>query len=56
MTENVVEKTENNHNGTKGKTASTKKKSNKTNTSNKSKTVAISTNNVVGGDNADGEQ
>ena len=56
VTENVVEKTENNHNGTKGKTASTKKKSNKTNTSNKSKTVAISTNNVVGGDNADGEQ
>lgn len=51
VTENVVEKTENNHNGTKGKTASTKKKSNKTNTSNKSKTVAISTNNIVGGDN-----
>ena len=56
VTENVVEKTENDDNGTKVKTVSTKKKSNKTNTSNKSKAVAISTNNVVGGDNADGKQ
>ena len=56
VTENVVEKTENDDNGTKVKTVSTKKKSNKTNTSNKSKAVAMFANNDIGGDSADGKQ
>lgn len=56
VTENVVEKTENDNNGTKVKPVSTKKKSNKTNTSNKSKAATMPTNNDIGGDSANGKQ
>mgnify|MGYP007081723326 FL=1 len=56
VTENVVEKTENDDKGTKAKSVSTKKRSSKANTSSKSKTVAMPTNNVIGGDSADGKQ
>lgn len=56
VTENVVEKTEKFDKENKVKPISTKKKSGKTNTLDKDKTVAMSTNNIIGGDSTDGKQ